>query len=75
MDDYTITVSKAKYEAKYGKGLKIIISKQMLQRFTIALAQKQARNTSENLLNQIRQIIYTLYQARKIATKVYTITL
>ena len=75
MDDYTITVSKAKYEVKYGKGLKIIISKQMLQRFTIALAQKQARNTSENLLNQIRQIIHTLYQARKIATKVYTITL
>ena len=29
-DDYTTIVSKAKHEAKHGKGLKIITPKQML---------------------------------------------
>ena len=31
-----------------GKGLKILISKQMLQRLTIALAQVKVANASEN---------------------------
>ena len=34
----------------------------MLQRLPIALAQVKAGNTSENLLNEIRQIIYSLYR-------------
>ena len=38
----------------------------MLQRLPIALAQVKAGNTSENLLNEIRQIIYSLYQEIKI---------
>ena len=37
----------------------------MLQRLQIALAQVKAGNTSENLLNEIRQIIYTLYREKK----------
>ena len=37
-DDYTTVASKAKYEAKHGKGLKILTPKQMLQRLPIALA-------------------------------------
>ena len=37
----------------------------------IALAQVKAGNNSENLLNEIRQIIYSLYQAKKISKKVY----
>ena len=44
-----------------GKGLKILIPKQMLQRLPTALAQVKAGNTSENLLNEIRQIIYSLH--------------
>ena len=51
--------------------LKILTPKQMLQRFPIALAQVKAGNTSENLLNEIRQIIYSLYQAKEITKKVY----
>ena len=47
-----------------GKGLKILTPKQMLQRLLIALAQVKAGNTSENLLNEIRQIIYFLYLAK-----------
>ena len=34
-----------------GKGIRILTSKQMLQRLPIAFAQVQAGNTSENLLN------------------------
>ena len=64
-------VSEAKYKAKQGKGLKILRSKQILQRLSIALAQVKAGNTSENLLNEIRQIIYSLYQEKEITKKVY----
>ena len=40
--------------------LKILTPKQMLQRLSIVLAQVKARNRSENLLNEIRQIVYSL---------------
>ena len=43
----------------------------MLQRLPIALAQVKAGNTSEHLLNEIRQIIYSLYQENKVTKKVY----
>ena len=43
----------------------------MLQRLPIALAQVKAGNNSENLLNEIRQIIYSLYQSKEITKKVY----
>ena len=51
--------------------LKILSPKQMLQRFPIAHAQVKAGNTSENLLNEIRQIVYSLYRAKEITKKVY----
>ena len=54
-----------------GKGLKILTPKQMLQRLSIVLAQVKVGNTSENLLNEIRQIIYSLYRAKEITKKVY----
>ena len=43
----------------------------MIQRLPIALAQVKADNNSESLLNEIRQIVYTLYQSKKINKKVY----
>ena len=43
----------------------------MLQKLPIALAQVNAGNNSENLLNEIRQIIYSLYQSKEITKKVY----
>ena len=43
----------------------------MLQRLLIALAQVQAGNTFKNLLDEIRQIIYSLCQAKEITKKVY----
>ena len=42
----------------------------MLQRLPIDLAQAKAGNTSKNLLNEIRQIIYSLYQAKEITKNV-----
>ena len=53
-----------------GKGIKILTPKQMLQRLSIALAQVKACNTSENLLNEIRQIIYSFYREKKVTKKV-----
>ena len=43
----------------------------MLQRLPIALAEVKAGKNSENLLNEIRQIIYSLYQSKEITKKVY----
>ena len=55
---------------KQGKGLKMLTPKQMLQRLPIALAQVKGGITSENLLNEIRQIIYSLYRAKEITKNV-----
>ena len=64
-DDYSSMMSEAKCKAKQnrteGTGLKILTPKQMLQRLPIALAQVKAGNNSENFLNKIRQIVYSLY--------------
>ena len=53
------------------KELKILTPKQMPQRLPIALAQVKAGNNSEGLLNEIRQIVYFLYQSEQITKKVY----
>ena len=60
-------------ESQEGEGLKILTPNQMLKRLPIALAQAKARNNSESLLNEIRQIVYSLYRSKEI-TKKYTIT-
>ena len=51
--------------------LKVLTPKQMLQRLPMALAQVKAGNNSESLLNEIRQIVYSLYQSKQITKKVY----
>ena len=43
----------------------------MLQRLPIALAQVKAGENSQNLLKEIRLIVYSLYQSRQITKKVY----
>ena len=43
----------------------------MLQRLPIALAQVKAGNSSENVLNEIRKVVYSLYQSKEISKKVY----
>ena len=70
-DNYSSMLSEAKLKATKGTGLKILTPKQMLQRLPIALAQVKAGNNSENLLNEIRQIVHSLYQSKEITKKVY----
>ena len=43
----------------------------MLQRLPIALAQVKSGNTFENLVNEIRQIIYSLTRAKETIKQVY----
>ena len=63
-------ILEAKRLAKQeGTRLNILSPKQMLQRLPIALAQLKAGNNSESLLNEIRQIVYSLYQSKEIAKK------
>ena len=85
--DYSPTITEAKYKticweripiklahvAKVADhpNLKILSSKQMFQWLPIAFAQEKTRNTSEELLNEIRQIIYFLSQAKEITKKIY----
>ena len=69
-DDYSLMMSEAKTKATKGTGLKILTPKQMLQRLPIALAQVKAGNNSENLLNEIRQIVYCLYQSKEITKNI-----
>ena len=38
----------------------------MIQRLPIALAQVKAGNNSERLSNEIRQVVYSLYQSKEI---------
>ena len=66
-NDYSKIESIAKYRSIHEEGLKIITSKQMFQRLPIALAS----NTSEKLLNEIHQIIYSLNREEEVTKNVY----
>ena len=73
IEDYGSMILEARKLAKEqeGTGLKILTPNQMLKRLPIALAQVKAGNNSESLLNEIRQIVYSLYRSKEIAKKVY----
>ena len=73
IEDYGSKILEAKKQAKEQErtGLKILTPNQMLKRLPIALAQIKAGNNSESLLNEIRQIVYSLYPSREITKKVY----
>ena len=62
---------KAKQDETKETGLIVWTPKQMLQRLPIALTQVKAGNNSESLLNEIRKIVYSLYQSKQITKKVY----
>ena len=65
-------MSKNFSKSKQGTGFKILTPKPMLQRSPIPLTQRKARNNSESLLNEIGQIVYSLYQSKEITKKVYS---
>ena len=59
-------LSEAKYKAKYRNGLKILSSKQILQRLLTALAKVKTGSIFGALLNETRQIIFSSYQEKSI---------
>ena len=73
IEDYSSMSLEAKKLAKEqeGTGLKILTPNQILKRLPIALAQIKAGNNSESLLNEIRQIAYSLYRSKEFTKKVY----
>ena len=50
--------------SKWGQGLKILTSSQMLSRLPISLAQLKAGNDFEKLKNEIRQLLYSSYRQK-----------
>ena len=54
-----------------GKEFKILTTKQMLQMLSVYHVQVKAGNTSEGLLNEIRQIVYSLIRVKEITKNVY----
>ena len=54
-----------------GQGLKILTPDQMLSRLPITLAQLKAENNFEKLINEIRQLLHSLYRSKKLTKKIY----
>ena len=73
IEDYGSIILEEKKLAREQEitGLKILTPNQMLKKLPIALAPIKAGNNSESLLNEIRQIVYSLYRSKEITNKVY----
>ena len=54
-----------------GQGLKILTPNQMLSRLPLSLTQLEAVNNSEKLINEIRQLFYSLYRSKKLTKNIY----
>ena len=63
--------SESETEEQEGQGLKILTPKQMIIRLPILLAQLRARNNSQKLKNEIRQIVYSLYRSKNLSKTIY----
>ena len=63
-------LKKAAIPSNLALRLKILTPEKIFQILPLALAQVKAGNTSENLINKIRQIMYSLYRVREITKKV-----
>lgn len=59
-DDYSTIAFEPKYISIHWRGHKIVTPKQIFQKLLIAIAQVKAGNRSDNLLSEIRKIIYSL---------------
>ena len=54
-----------------GKGFKILTADQMLSRLPITLARLNTGNNSEELKNEIRQLLYSLYRSKTLTKQIY----
>ena len=55
-----------------GQRLEILTPDQMLNRLPIFLVQLKAVKTSENLKNDMRQLLYSLYRSKKLTKTIYS---
>ena len=62
--DYSFMLYDAEYKTKYGERYKILLSKQMIQRLPIALAQVKAGNNSQNLFNDLLNYLFLVLMKR-----------
>ena len=53
------------------EGLVLKTPNQILSRFPISIAQVNARNNSEKLKNEIRQLLYSLHRSKKLTRNIY----
>ena len=53
------------------QGLKILTPDQMLSRLPITWAQLKAGNNSEQLKNEIRQLLHSLYRSKSLTKTIY----
>ena len=65
------TILELNNKNQLGEGLKILTLDQMLSRLPITLAQLKAGNNSEKLINNIRQLLYSLHCSQKLTKKIY----
>ena len=54
-----------------GQGLNILTPKQMIIKLPVLLAQLKFGNNSEKLINEIRQIVYSLYRSKNLSKTIY----
>ena len=63
--------SAAERRKQQGQGIKILTPDQRLSRLPITLAQLKAGNNSQKLINEIRQLLYSLYRSKKLTKTIY----
>ena len=63
--------SAAERRNQPGQRQKILTPDQMLSRLPITWAQLKAGNNSEKLINEIRQLLYSLYRSKWLTKKIY----
>ena len=58
-------------QIQQGKGLKILSPYQMLCTLTICLAQLKAANNSQKLINEIMQLLHSLYCSKTLIKTIF----
>ena len=65
------TDESAEQRKQQGQRVKILTPKQLITRLSILLAQLQARDNSQKLKNELRQLLYSLYRSKKLTKTIY----
>ena len=71
MPDLESEESAEQEKNQKGQELKILTPSQMLNWLPVTLAQLKARNNSEKLKNEIRQLLHSLSRSKKLTKTIY----